>query len=413
MVAPMGTFGEDSVSLSPDAKQLARISSPSSKLNDQIVVFDMATNRDTLLTKIPERQFSDVAWTPDGRGLLVVYVDRGSGSTNAQIGYVSYPDGRFQSLTNDVHGYRNLSLSADGKALVSIQREESDAIYLQELAGTAAPVAVPGLPGQAAVTSVDWDNHANLIVATSDSLLRISPDGSQQSTLVSNPSALIGSVSMCRNGGRLVLSWSLNVGPSERFIWTIDEDGSHPTEIPGTGWVFMPICSPDGKWIYYLDQDFRTKRVAINGGTPELLPGSVIANGYLVGMNNLSADGKLLPTIAALSDPATHAGISKIALLEVNATSPSSIKYLTPRPDISLPIGFTPDGKAVAYKIVEQGVANVWKQPLDGSPGHRLTNFAADQMSDFRFSPDGKSMAVARQHIVSDVVLLRDTHTSQ
>jgi Tol biopolymer transport system component len=66
----------------------------------------------------------------------------------------------------------------------------------------------------------------------------------------------------------------------------------------------------------------------------------------------------------------------------------------------------------VAYTIVENGVANVWAQPLDGSPGHRLTNFTSDQIRAFQFSPDGKSLGVARFHVVSDVVLLRDTHAA-
>jgi len=57
-------------------------------------------------------------------------------------------------------------------------------------------------------------------------------------------------------------------------------------------------------------------------------------------------------------------------------------------------------------------VGNIWLQPVDGSPGHRLTNFTADQIGTFQFSPDGKFVAVARAHTVADVVLLRDTHTA-
>jgi eukaryotic-like serine/threonine-protein kinase len=66
----------------------------------------------------------------------------------------------------------------------------------------------------------------------------------------------------------------------------------------------------------------------------------------------------------------------------------------------------------VAYNIVENGVSNVWVQPFDGSPGHRLTNFTSDRILSFRFSPDGKVLALVRIHRVSDVVLLRDTHTA-
>jgi eukaryotic-like serine/threonine-protein kinase len=66
----------------------------------------------------------------------------------------------------------------------------------------------------------------------------------------------------------------------------------------------------------------------------------------------------------------------------------------------------------MAYNIVENGVGNVWVQPLDGSPGHRMTNFTSDRIISFHFSPDGKLLAIARGHAVSDVVLLRDTRTA-
>lgn len=69
---------------------------------------------------------------------------------------------------------------------------------------------------------------------------------------------------------------------------------------------------------------------------------------------------------------------------------------------------FTPDGKSLAYIIRDQGVENIFVQPLDGTPGHQITNFTADEISQFRWSPDGKTLAVARSHNVSDVVLLRE-----
>jgi hypothetical protein len=64
----------------------------------------------------------------------------------------------------------------------------------------------------------------------------------------------------------------------------------------------------------------------------------------------------------------------------------------------------------VAYNIAENGVGNVWLQPLDGSPGRRLTNFNSDRSFTFQFSPVGKSLGLVRTHVVSDVVLLLDTH---
>ena len=70
---------------------------------------------------------------------------------------------------------------------------------------------------------------------------------------------------------------------------------------------------------------------------------------------------------------------------------------------------FTPDGKSVAYVGRENGVDNVWLQPLDGSAGHAITDFKSEQIWAFSLSPDGKSLAVLRGHWDSDVVLLQET----
>ncbi len=401
----------DSLSWSPDGKSIAFISYSNAKAPAQISLFDIATGKDTALTAFSERTFADLAWTPDGRGLLVNYADRMSGSTNQQIGYVSYPDGRFQSLTNDVHGYQDLSISADSGFMVSVQQQESDSVHVQPAAGKGSSVEVKGLPNQAGVAAVDWDAHGNLIVATSSSLLRLSLDGSQQTTLLSDPSATILSASACSNGGPILLGWYMRGGQTTKNIWRVDADGSHPMQLTNGEDDELALCAPDGKSIYYFDgSSFRLMREPIGGGSPELVEGSAIPNGYIWGGLNFSPDGKWIPGIAATTDPATQAAINRIALIDVNAKSAAFTRFLIPRPDFAEPFSFTPDGKAVAYSIVEDGVGNVWEQPLDGSPGHRLTNFTSDRVRTFRFSPDGKSLAVARMHVVSDVVLLRDIH---
>jgi Tol biopolymer transport system component len=47
-------------------------------------------------------------------------------------------------------------------------------------------------------------------------------------------------------------------------------------------------------------------------------------------------------------------------------------------------------------------------QPLDGSRGHQITNFTSQHIAEFQWSPDGKTLAVARTEDASDVVLLRE-----
>ena len=71
-------------------------------------------------------------------------------------------------------------------------------------------------------------------------------------------------------------------------------------------------------------------------------------------------------------------------------------------------MSLAPDGKSVAYIIQDQGVDNIFLQPLDGSPGHLITNFTSEHIAKFQWSPDGKTLAVARAQYTSDVVLLRE-----
>jgi Tol biopolymer transport system component len=67
---------------------------------------------------------------------------------------------------------------------------------------------------------------------------------------------------------------------------------------------------------------------------------------------------------------------------------------------------FTPDGKAVTYPIMENGVSNIWVQPLDGAPGRQITNFKSGTIRRFSWSQEGRSLALIHDIYQSDVVLL-------
>jgi Tol biopolymer transport system component len=54
------------------------------------------------------------------------------------------------------------------------------------------------------------------------------------------------------------------------------------------------------------------------------------------------------------------------------------------------------------------GISGMVEVPLDGSRGHQITNFTSEHIAEFQWSPDGKTLAVARTEDTSDVVLLRE-----
>jgi len=78
-------------------------------------------------------------------------------------------------------------------------------------------------------------------------------------------------------------------------------------------------------------------------------------------------------------------------------------------PDIMRPVRWSPDGRSLNYlRDTQGGVTNLWSLPLDDKPPKQLTEFKADQIYNFAWSPDGKQLVLARGTTTSDVLLIKD-----
>ena len=66
--------------------------------------------------------------TPKGRGLIFSAIERGA--TQAQIWFLPYPKGAAQKITNDLNDYRDLSLTDDSTALITVQAETLVNVWL-------------------------------------------------------------------------------------------------------------------------------------------------------------------------------------------------------------------------------------------------------------------------------------------
>jgi eukaryotic-like serine/threonine-protein kinase len=149
-------------------------------------------------------------------------------------------------------------------------------------------------------------------------------------------------------------------------------------------------------------------RVPLGGGNEEVVARTEVPNGFAAGGHALSRDGKLLAFLAWVNaTEATNIVIQKIALVDLGSGQPTCFLDADHR-NSGFP-QFAPDGKAVVYPVRENGVDNLWYQPLDGSKGRQMTNFSSEQIAGFAWSPDGKTLGILRQHTESDVVLLRQS----
>src|SRR5271170_4154906 len=401
---------------SPDGKLMAYISTAGQDAQGTVRTIELASGQNQPLATLTDKVASSIAWMPDGRGLMLVYTDRSTGFQHSQLGFLSFPEAQFQALTNDTSGYQTLSISADGKSIAAMQRQGSSSIVLLPSSGQGNGTTVPNIPNGEGIRAVLWDKDGNLLIAAAHQILRTSLDGSHQTTVVTDPNARILGAATCPNGGPILVSWSAREGRNTTDIWRVDADGSHPKQISHGTDDENPGCSADEKWAYYADEtkNYQIYRVPIEGGTPELLQASVVENGFVdSSARDLSPDGKWLPVIVTKIDPKTQEDIHSLALIDVVANTASAMRIFPSQATITLPLVFTPDGKNVAYRVVDNGTDNIWIQPVDGSKGRQVTNFTTDHIRSFAWSPDGKTLAVVRQHLVSDVVLLREGKAAQ
>ena len=142
----------------------------------------------------------------------------------------------------------------------------------------------------------------------------------------------------------------------------------------------------------------------VDAGNSTWSSGTAVDNvGISAPLGAISSDGKQMPFFSDSGFLQKHL---QIVNLDAGPNPPG--RTLSPDSRVSGAAMFTPDGRAVAYPILENGVSNIWVQPLDGSPGRQITNFTSGTFGRFSGSPDGKSLAVIRDTSQSDVVLLRE-----
>jgi Tol biopolymer transport system component len=237
--------------------------------------------------------------------------------------------------------------------------------------------------------------------------MRRDANGDNPVQVVSDPAANILSLWSCGTQF-IVFPWAFHNGNSVA-IWRINADGSNPIKLGAdeTRDTF-PVCSANSNWVYYWQSVQQLARVPLDGsGKSEPIPGSGVENTFLAGRGiGISPDGKTLVYVVAFQSP-SGPSTSKIALLDTATLR--SPRILEANSRISRGVQFTADGKSVAYPVKENGVDNVWTQPLDGDPGHQITHFKSEEIFSFHWSPDGKKLGILRGHTDSDVVLLQES----
>jgi eukaryotic-like serine/threonine-protein kinase len=333
-------------------------------------------------------------------------VQKGPHIDKPQIAFLSNTGRDFQLITRDANSYDSLTVSADGRSLVAVQWKSSYSFYALSGSGSTSQIIHPALSQANHFNQFAWTDDGDLITTDGARVWRIGHGGRNESQLVGDETSRIRNVVAC--GSHILISWEYREGTGATNIWRINADGSEEVKMTDGQNDRGPVCSPDLKWVYYYAGN-TISRVMMNGsGKPEEVPGSTPTPGspFYIFINpmTISPDGVTLAFAWKNSKPP---GEFKLALLNLKSSGPPRLFDVSP--NFATRIRFTPDGKSVAHKISTNGAENVWVQPVNGSPGHQITNFLSGSITEFRWSPDSETLGILRAKSESDVVLLQET----
>jgi serine/threonine protein kinase len=407
----------------PDGKKILGSLIDAGESLTRLEVFDAATGETKMVAKYNDIFVGEAFPSADEVGVFATVTRSETPDSRSQLAFISLPSAKVHAITKDTNDYQGLSVSADNKTIASILHKDIQTLFLLPSSGSTGNPPTPALAQEKDVGSFGWGGPGELYLAEPSKLVRISLDGSNRVVVLDQvallPSSCGNELFGTQKPRPLVFQgrYRSPSGTLGQRIWSVEADGTNPKEVSDGRNDVYPVCSPDGKWVYYFSPETRLfRRVSMEGGKSEQIPGIQNAGAVLASsLSALSPDGKTLAFLEAnLPRPGTPAeNQQKIVLLALDAGPHPPRRVLDPNPHASQAPIFSPDGKAVVYSISENGVENLWLQPINGTGpgdgGRRITNFTADRFAWYAYSPDGRTIGVLRSRPESDVVLLRDT----
>ncbi|MGC1493088.1 MAG: protein kinase [Candidatus Acidiferrum sp.] len=395
-VTLLGSEGNYSPAWSPDGKTIViAMSELGQGVTAAFLSVDVVTGKQQITPIATTQIYRNPVWLSDGSGVLVSELGD-YGVLNPQLGFVSYPGGTYRRITSDTNSYVFPTISSDNHTIVASQAQPD---YQIEVASAAQPddVHPVSLSMSSTVWNWDWTSDGRIVFAQIPDIRVVKPEGGE-TVVYSDTKHASDQVISCGGGNYYVFRSAGRANKVSFNLWRMSTAGTDFKQLTTGAAESDPLCSPDGKWVYYVDygDNKALKRVSVEGGSPETILSTA------QGAVDVSPDGK---TIAALE----VREMDHKLVLDLYSIADKKVTYHDIDSRASAPAIFSPDGKSVVYAVRDKGVGNLWMQALDGPAPRQYTHFTSDGIVKFLFSKDGQKIAIERGHVESDAVLLRDT----
>jgi Tol biopolymer transport system component len=382
---------------SPDGRHIAcavvRFQGGSEDGGGKLIAVSVDDGSVTTLADPGWRQAAQVAWLPDARGLLAVASSEVADVS--QVWFVPLPHGAPRRVTSDLLDYRILSLTADGASLVTVAADALASVWLQPRDGKGRPRRLTSSKVDGA-RGLDFTPDGRIVYTSSEGgplgLWITSVDAGERSPLATGDGEIRAPV-VTRSGQVFCIARTRSAVEIRR----VSLDGSPPRALV-SGVLDEDIAvSPDERFVVFSalgDGESRLFRVSASGGTPEPL------TDYPAFTPAFSPDGTRL----AFYYVDRSSNRFRIGITAAEGGPPLRSLEADP-PAAGSMIRYRSEG--LYLNTMPGDRANVWLQPLDGTPARRITDFQDFILYGFAVSPDGGLLAYSRGPRTRDAMLIR------
>ncbi len=392
-----------SPSWSPDGKTLACVvGTLASGIRYQVATVFAETSHEMKLNPHPTQWpwIYQVVWLPNGREMLLL-ADKQPGGWRDQLWLMTWPEGNLKRLTNDLSDYAGISVAADSSSLVTVQSNQlSDIWVVPYQTGERSQRITSFNEQREGLRGLDWTSDGHLLFSSvtggRDQIWSMHPDGSQRCDVTSHESADSNNHSPHSSpDGRHIVFVSDRQGKTR--IWRMNLDGSQPLPLTEGHDDFNPQVSADGQWVVYSSAKSGNRtlwKVPLAGGA------EIQVTDGLAEMPVASPTSNLIACIRR--EPGTFQQ-RNLMIIDLDSRQPA--RWVT-IPDAATWIRWMPNGKALSYQMPQNGIANLWSQPLNGKPPTRITDLSFENVASYAWSRDGQRLALVRVQEIKSVVFI-------
>ncbi|MBM3819574.1 MAG: hypothetical protein FJW14_11265 [Acidimicrobiia bacterium] len=382
---------------SPDGERIATPVIDRNAGDTKLVTIDVADGSEDVV-RAGLGAATSTTWLPDGSAILFSGRNPSAGTWGygAQLWLQPYPAGPSRPITVDTAEYRNVTVSRDGRSIVSVGMDPIASLWTASLGG-GAPSKLPSTRSDGVAGTV-WAGD-RLIYTGFDSgqaqLWTMTAAGTDRRQLTTDGWNAWPAVSP---DGRTVCFASYRDGRSA--IWRMDRDGHHARPLAEAAIPSNLAVTADGRSLLFTalhDGDRATFIMPIEGGTPALVAERLERAAP-------SPDGKYVAGLWR----ATVLDALELVVMPLHGGTPI---HRFPSTDSVIftnsgmgNVAWAPDGGSVYATTAER--TDIWRQRLAGGPLERVTNFLDGGIFGFAVSPDGRSLIVSRGPNLRDAFLI-------